>query len=205
MLQYTVVIGRKTNTAGTQVNIDSLEITLHKSEELDFGVLTIPATTRFENFQILDRVDITVTDGETTTVYDPFLIVGDEVTPVSKLGYYKHTITFIEDIHKFDKILSSSVFITQPLEGEKKTLLDVMSHIRDVVPFERSSVHAATRLFNVDDDIEDILYEGNFITLNKFLDNIEAPQFFFTSMNLREMINAVASYVNGIGRLKEVK
>jgi len=203
MLQYTVVIGRKTNTAGTQVNIDSLEITLHKSEELDFGVLTIPATTRFENFQILDRVDITVTDGETTTQYDPFLIVSDEVTPVSKLGYYKHTITFIEDIHKFDKILSSNVFITQPLEGERKTLLDVMNHIRDVVPFERASIHSATRLFEIDSDLADFLGGPINQGTGEREGGIDAPQFFFTGMNLREMINAVASYVNAIGRLEE--
>jgi len=191
MLDYTVVIGRNQNFAGSTVKINALEITLYKSEELDFGVLTIPATTRFENFQILDRVDITVTDGETTKVYDPFLVISDEVEPVSKLGYYKHTITFIEDIHKFDKILSSNIFITQPLEGERNTLLDVLNHIRDVVPFERASVHSATRLFEIDQELAD------------FLDDIDAPQFFFTGMNLREMINAVASYVNAIGRLEE--
>lgn len=191
MLDYTVVIGRKTNFQGEQVNINALEITLYKSEELDFGVFTIPATTRFENYQILDRVDITVTDGSTTKVYDPFLIISDEVEPVSKLGYYKHTITFIEDIHKFEKILSSNVFITQPLTGTKKNLLNVLEHIRDVVPFERASVHEATRLFEID------------LELSNFLETVEAPQFFFTSMNLREMINGVASYVNAIGRLEE--
>ena len=191
MLDYTVVIGRKTNFQGEQVNINALEITLYKSEELDFGVFTIPATTRFENYQILDRVDITVTDGSTTKEYDPFLIISDEVEPVSKLGYYKHTITFIEDIHKFEKILSSNVFITQPLTGTKKNLLNVLEHIRDVVPFERASVHEDSRLFEIDSELSD------------FLETIEAPQFFFTGMNLREMINGVASYVNAIGRLEE--
>ena len=191
MLKYDVVIGRTTNSLGTTVNVNALEITEYKSEELDFGVLTIPATTRFENFQILDRVDITVTDGSNTKVYDPFLVISDEVTPVSKQGFFKHTVTFIEDIHKFEKILSGNVFITQPLTGTKKTLLDVMNHIRDVVPFERASVHAATRLFNID------------ANLASFLDDIDAPQFFFTGMNLREMINAVASYVNAIGRMEE--
>jgi len=191
MLKYDVVIGKTTNNPGTAVDVNALEITLYKSEELDFGVFTIPATTRFENYQILDRVDITVTDGSTTEVYDPFLVISDEVEPVSKKGFYKHTVTFIEDIHKFEKILSSNVFITQPLVGEKKTLLDALNHIRDVVPFERASVHSATRLFDIDSN------------LATFLDNIEAPQFFFTGMSLREMINAVASYVNAIGRMEE--
>jgi len=191
MLKYDVVIGRTTNNPGTAVDVNALEITLYKSEELDFGVFTIPATTRFENYQILDRVDITVTDGSTTKVYDPFLVISDEVEPVSKKGFYKHTVTFIEDIHKFEKILSSNVFITQPLVGEKKTLLDALNHIRDVVPFERASVHSATRLFDIDSN------------LATYLDNIEAPQFFFTGMSLREMINGIASYVNAIGRMKE--
>jgi hypothetical protein len=191
MLKYDVVIGRTTNNPGTAVDVNALEITLYKSEELDFGVFTIPATTRFENYQILDRVDITVTDGSTTKVYDPFLVISDEVEPVSKKGFYKHTVTFIEDIHKFEKILSSNVFITQPLVGQKKTLLDALNHVRDVVPFERVSLHSATRLFNIDSDLE------------TFLGNIEAPQFFFTGMSLREMINAIASYVNAIGRMEE--
>ena len=191
MLKYDVVIGRTTNSSGTAVDVNALEITEYKSEELDFGVFTIPATTRFENFQILDRVDIEVTDGSNTKVYDPFLVISDEVTPVSKEGLFKHTVTFIEDIHKFEKILSGNVFITQPLTGTKKTLLDVMNHIRDVVPFERASVHSATRLFEIDSN------------LATFLDDIEAPQFFFTGMNLREMINAVASFVNAIGRMEE--
>jgi 2,3-bisphosphoglycerate-independent phosphoglycerate mutase len=146
MLKYDVVIGRTTNNPGTAVDVNALEITLYKSEELDFGVFTIPATTRFENYQILDRVDITVTDGSTTKVYDPFLVISDEVTPVSKKGLYRHTVTFIEDIHKFEKILSGNVFITQPLTGQKKTLLDVMNHIRDVVPFERASFHSANKI-----------------------------------------------------------
>jgi hypothetical protein len=191
MLKYDVVIGRTTNNPGTAVDVNALEITLYKSEELDFGVFTIPATTRFENYQILDRVDITVTDGSTTKVYDPFLVISDEVTPVSKKGFYQHTVTFIEDIHKFEKILSSNVFITQPLVGQKKTLLDALNHVRDVVPFERVSLHSATRLFNIDSDLE------------TFLGNIEAPQFFFTGMSLREMINAIASYVNAIGRMED--
>jgi hypothetical protein len=193
MLKYDVVIGKTTNNPGTAVDVNALEITLYKSEELDFGVFTIPATTRFENFQILDRVDITVTDGSNTKVYDPFLVISDEVSPVSKKGFYKHTVTFIEDIHKFEKILTSSIFITQPLVGTKKTLLDVMNHIRDVVPFERTSVHTATRLFDIDTN------------LAAFLDTIEAPQFFFGGMGLREMINAVASYVNAIGRMEDNK
>ena len=191
MLKYDVVIGRTTNNPGTAVDVNALEITLYKSEELDFGVFTIPATTRFENYQILDRVDITVTDGSTTKVYDPFLVISDEVSPVSKKGFYQHTVTFIEDIHKFEKILSSNVFITQPLVGQKKTLLDALNHIRDVVPFERVSLHPATRLFEIDSD------------LATFLGNIEAPQFFFTGMSLREMINAIASYVNAIGRMED--
>jgi hypothetical protein len=191
MLKYDVVIGRTTNNPGTTVDVNALEITFYKSEELDFGVFTIPATTRFENFQILDRVDITVTDGSNTEVYDPFLVISDEVTPVSKQGVFKHTVTFIEDIHKFEKILSSSVFFTQPLTGPKKTLLDALNHVRDVVPFERASVHAATRLFEVDG------------ALATFLDDIEAPQFFFNGTNLREMINTIASYVNAIGRMEE--
>jgi hypothetical protein len=190
MLKYDVVIGRTTNNPGTAVDVDALEITLYKSEELDFGVFTIPATARFENYQILDRVDITVTDGSITKVYDPFLVISDEVTPVSKKGLYKHTVTFIEDIHKFEKILSSNVFFTQPLDGPKKTLFDALNHIRDVVPFERASVHSDTRLFNIDSELE------------TFLRGIEAPQFFFTGMNLREMINAIASYVNAIGRME---
>jgi hypothetical protein len=191
MLKYDVVIGRTTNNPGTTVDVNALEITFYKSEELDFGVFTIPATTRFENFQILDRVDITVTDGSNTEVYDPFLVISDEVTPVSKQGVFKHTVTFIEDIHKFEKILSSSVFFTQPLTGPKKTLLDALNHVRDVVPFERASVHAATRLFEVDS------------ALATFLDDIEAPQFFFNGTNLREMINTIASYVNAIGHMEE--
>jgi hypothetical protein len=48
-----------------------------------------------------------------------------------------------------------------------------------------------TRLFEIDSD------------LATFLDDIEAPQFFFNGMNLREMINAVASYVNAIGRMED--
>ena len=140
MLKYTVTIGKTEQFSGIAVDIDALEITLNKAEELDFGVFTVPATTRFENYQILDRVDITVTDGITTKVYDPFVIIGDKVEPVSKAGYYKHTVTFIENIHKFEKVLSNGLYITQPIRGEKKTIyLDVLTHIRNVVPFERTS------------------------------------------------------------------
>lgn len=191
MFTYTVVIGKTEQSNGIAVDIDALEITLNKSEELDFGVFTVPATTRFENFQILDRVDITVTDGINTKEYDPFVIIGDKVEPVSKDGYFKHTVSFIENIHKFEKVLSSSLYITQPLVGEKKSLLDVLTHIRNVVPFERSSFLSATRLFNIDND------------LATYLDTIDAPQFFFNGGNLRNMLNGVSSFVNAIARLED--
>ena len=191
MLKYTVVIGKTQQSNGNAVDIDALEITLNKAEELDFGVFTIPATTRFENYQILDRVDITVTDGTNTTVYDPFVIIGDKVEPVSKEGYYKHTVTFIENIHKFEKILSSHIYITQPLQGEKKSLLDVLTHIRTVVPFERTSLLSSTRLFDIDTN------------LATYLDGIEAPQFFFNPSSLRDLLNGVSSFVNAIARLED--
>jgi len=177
MLKYTVVIGKTEQSNGIAVDIDALEITLNKAEELDFGVFTVPATTRFENYQILDRVDITVTDGSTTKVYDPFVIIGDKVEPVSKAGYYKHTVTFIENIHKFEKVLSNSLYITQPLQGDKKSLLDVLTHIRNVIPFERTSFLSSTRLFDIDSN------------LATYLDNIEAPQIFFNGGNLRDILN----------------
>ena len=191
LLKYTVVIGKTLQSQGIAIDIDALEITLNKSEELDFGVFTVPATTRFENFQILDRVDITVTDGVNTKVYDPFVIISDKVEPVSKLGYFKHTVTFIESIHKFEKILSSSLYITQPLVGEKKSLLDVLQHIRNVIPFERTSFLSSTRLFDIN------------TTLATYLDGIEAPQFFLNGGSLREMLNSISSYVNAIARLED--
>ena len=178
---------------GERVDVDALEVVLDKSEELDFGVMVIPSTVRFENYQILHEVIITADDGTNTKTFDPFVIISDKVEPVSRFGYYKHTITFIESIHKFEKILDSNVFIPQPKDGQTNSLLYVLNHIRDVVPFERESIHTSTRLFDINSDLEN------------YLATIDAPQFFFNGKTLREMLNDVSSYVNAIARLGDGK
>jgi len=177
---------------GEKVSVNALEITDNKGEELDFGVFHIPFSTVKENYQLGSTVKIFINDGTNTLEYDEMIIVSDIVTKISRItDIYSHTVTFIESIKQYEKILGANIAITQPIGGIKLSLLDVINKIRDKVPYERTSLFSSTRLFTVDDD------EAT------YLNSIDAPQFFFNRLSIREMLNSVGAYVNGIARMTD--
>ncbi len=105
-----------------------------------------------------------------------------------EIGVYHSFLVYDTDeeegeIHRYQKY-EFSVY-----KQKRYTLYDVIKRIRDIVPIEKSSIHEETRLFHIDEEMEERL------------DKIEAPQLFMTRLTAREAINNALKYVNAISRL----
>jgi hypothetical protein len=185
-ITYRAIIG---GGGGEELEFNALEIIEDKSEVLNFGTLTTLPSSKKDNFQIFERIKIINTDALGNPIlYDEMVIISDKVIKVSKTQeLYTHTITFLENITKFEKILATNLAFTQPLSGTRVSKIDVLNKIRDLVPLERLSLHADTRLFTLNFDLA--------------LMTEDAPQYFFRGLSLREILNEVASYDSGIAVL----
>ena len=177
-MAYTVTI----NTI--PVNIYNLSITQTIDQTLDFGFMEL-RNDRAESYNVGDYVRIVV-DGETLD----FMIEADVVQKLNT-DTYKHRVSLIELTKRLENFTDSRRKFTQPTDpSQKKSLYEVAELIRMTVPVEFEDFANITRLFRFSQNVIDRLSA------------VEAPEFQFENKNLREMMNDIFEFANGIPRLK---
>lgn len=177
-MAYTVTI----NTI--PVNIYNLSITQTIDQTLDFGFMEL-RNDKAESYNVGDYVRIVV-DGETLD----FMIEADVVQKLNT-DTYKHRVSLIELTKRLENYTDSRRKFTQPTDpAQKKNLYQVAELIRMTVPVEFEDFANVTRLFRFSQNVIDRLSV------------IEAPEFQFENKNLREMMNDIFEFANGIPRLK---
>ena len=179
-MAYTVLINKQ------PVTIFNLSITETIDQTLDYGVMELRSD-KAESYNVGDYVKITF-DGKD---YD-FIIEADVVMRMNE-DVYRHRISLIELTKRLENYTDTRRKFTQPSDPqEKKTLYDIAELLRLTIPIETEDSLNLTRLFN---------FSQNVITR---LSAVEAPEFQFENKNLREMLNDVFEFANGIPRLKIV-
>jgi len=177
-MAYTVTI----NTI--PVNIYNLSITQTIDQSLDFGFMEL-RNNKAESYNVGDYVRIVV-DGETLD----FMIEADVVQKLNTKTY-KHRISLIELTKRLENYTDGRRKFTQPTDpNNKKSLYEVAEIIRMTVPVEFQDFANVTRLFRFSQNVIDRLSA------------IEAPEFQFENKNLKEMMNDIFEFANGIPRLK---
>jgi hypothetical protein len=73
------------------------------------------------------------------------------------------------------------------------TLYDVIQRVQAVAPIESKFYHEQTRLFDLDENLE-----------NRFK-QIEMPQLFIQKQSVRQTLNTIFKYINAISRLRHVE
>jgi hypothetical protein len=177
-MAYTVTI----NTV--PVDIYNLSITETIDQTLDYGVMEL-RNDKADSYNVGDYVRI-INDGKTLD----FIIEADVVMRMNKTTY-KHRISLIELTKRLENFTDSRRKFTQPSDpAQRKSLYDVAELIRMTVPLEFEDYADITRLFEFSDNVREKL------------EDIEAPEFQFENKNLREMMNDIFEFANGIPRLK---
>lgn len=188
MFSYTITIYE--STGSSVLKIDSLSETLKIDEALDSAVLTIPRSTRKENYGRFAPLHIVVSDG--TNSIDRWYVTYETRSELESFGStprYTHTLALIEPTKLLEKYIVGSLTFTQPLGGSRYSLKDVVNRILNVTPMVRYSILSSSRVLTLD------------TTLGNFLDNIEAPQLYLDKKNMREAFIETFKYVNAIPRL----
>jgi hypothetical protein len=182
-MQYTIAI------AGNNVSASQLNMVLTIDKTLDYGSFAVRNQVA-EPYAVGDMVDIDITDGVDTKSYH-FIISADDVTQLPN-GYYLHTINIIELTKRLEWHTESIRTFTQRLEGDKLSLLDVVTALQFTAPIEKVSNLANTRIFALDNDLRPILA------------NIESPDFQFNNKNLKEILMEVFDFIDAIPRLVKI-
>ena len=160
------------------------------NEELDIGSMTIMFNERSEPYNMLDTIRILV---DSVLIYS-MRIGGDTVSLESKNPLlYSHTLSLVEHTKVLERVIISGKTFTQPtdISETQLTLWDLIETLRLVYPFETNDNILDTRKFEID------------ATQVTYLKSIIAPEFTFKDVTLREALNQVASYVDGVVRLDE--
>jgi hypothetical protein len=191
-MQYAITIsGRQTGIGAytESVSASQLNMVLTIDKTLDYGSFVV-RNNRPEPYEVGDMVDIDITDGTDTNSYH-FIVSADDVTQLPN-GKYIHAINIIELTKILEWQTDSSRSFTQPLTGNRLTLLDVVVRLQATLPLEPLEDIETTRVFALDN------------ALRPRLAGIEAPEFQFTNRNLKEMLFEVFDFVGAIPRLTKV-
>lgn len=196
-MSYTIKILSRNITTPSQ--IDSTDVSANVitgmsffeklDETLDSGSMTIRGVDRFQPYDLYDTVEVS----EGATVRFSMRIAGDSVRLISKSPKkYEHTLTLIEHTKILERYLVSAKTFTQPTDGTVEyTLYDSIDILRKVIPISEGTQVSVTRIFEMP--------TGSLAT---FLNGIESPEFTFKDITLREALNQVLGYVEGIPRLE---
>jgi len=189
MLNYSIKIYER--NAITTVKIDSLAETLKLDESLDSGVLTIPRATKSTAFKRFSKVEISITDDDSYNETRFYLIYTTKVQLDSKGSYktYTHTLGLIEPIKWLEKFQVGSLAFRQPLNDNKKTLLNYVERVLRLTPFVSREKIPNTRILKIDNSFSDVLR------------NEIAPQMTMEKKNLREVLIEIFKVVNAIPRM----
>lgn len=188
MFSYTITIYE--STGSSVLKIDSLSETLKIDEALDSAVLTIPRSTRKENYGRFAPLHIVVSDG--TNSVDRWYVTYQTRSELESFGStprYTHTLALIEPTKLLEKYIAGTLTFTQPLGGTQKTMKDVLDRIITLTPFVKYSEVSNTRVLTLDS------------TFGTYMARVKAPQIYLDKKNLREALIESLKYVNAIPRL----
>ena len=159
------------------------------NEELDIGSMELKFLNKSTPYGMFDTIRISIGG---SLVYS-MRIGGDSVSLASKKPLlYNHSLSLVEHTKILERVIISGKTFTQPTDGSTQlTLFDVIDTLRLVYPLETTGKIATTRLFTIP------------FTLETYLKTIISPEFTFKDITLREGINQVLDYVDGIARLNE--
>lgn len=188
MFSYTITIYE--STGSSVLKIDGLSETLKIDEALDSAVLTIPRSTRKENYRRFAPLHIVVSDG--TNSIDRWYVTYQTKSELESFGAtprYTHTLSLLEPTKLLDKYISGTLTFTQPLGGVQKTMKQVLDRILYLTPFVKFTNLTSTRILSIDS------------TFGTYMTRIKAPQIYLDKKNLREALMESLKYVNAIPRL----
>jgi hypothetical protein len=182
-MQYTIAI------AGTSVSASQLNMVLTIDKTLDYGSFAVRNQVA-EPYAVGDMVDIDITDGTTTKSYH-FIVSADDVTQLPN-NYYLHTINIIELTKILERQTESTRTFTQRIDGDRLSLLDVVTALQFTAPIEKVTNLGNTRLFALDTN------------LIPRLAAIDSPDFQFNNKNLKEILMEVFDFIDAIPRLTRI-
>ena len=157
--------------------------------ELDEAFVVLGHTKRKDPYNMFSIIDIF----QDNTLIFSGRISQDNVELSSFAdGIYNHRITLTEHTKLLEKFIITGKSFTQPLpetDESPYTLLDVIQILQKTTPLEVVGLEDFVQPFKIPQETEDLL------------DGIISPEFNFKDVNLREALNEVFFYLNGIARV----
>lgn len=157
--------------------------------ELDEAFLVLGHTNRANPYEMFSVVDIF----ENNTLLFSGRVSQDNVELSSFYDeIYNHRITLIEHTKLLEKFIITGKSFTQPLpetDESPYTLLDVVEILQKTTPLELVGLEDFIQPFKIPQETENLL------------DGVISPEFNFKDINLREALNEVFFYLNGIARV----
>lgn len=186
--------------AKAERTINGNSLTGKFDEQLDVGFIEIPYSSLEEEYPRFTKVKIALFQTNNNTKVFEYITSGDSVTVESKKRnnslLYRHNIALMEVTKLLEKTISKEMTFTQPTDTTDindagvYSLADVVDIILSTNPSEIESNLNTTRIATLSS------------TSRTLLENILSPEFYFNnSLTLREVLNEVFKYVNGVCRL----
>lgn len=185
---------------------------------LDGNLVTIE-TEIIERFNIdneLDTKELIIKDSTLLEPYDTGLlveIIEDSVNEKYIIGQdkpvlsgrdpdtYNHRITLIEYYKDIERKTIASLQFTQPINGTKYTLLDVLDRTLKLYRLEEVSNLGANRVYDIEGigirDVNDNYVVGNLSGFALDLYNRKAPNIEFETPTIREIFDYVGELMDG--------
>lgn len=156
-------------------------------ESLDIGTLTINDTDISEPFNMFDIIVFYIDDIEKFS----FRIASDSVVSTTKDNtLFSHTITLVEHTKLLERYFITGKTFTQPKNGTRYTLYDVVNILRLTNPLELNLRIDENRPYVIPNETIGLLL------------NIRSPEFTFKDITLREALDSVLNYIDGISRIE---
>ena len=184
--QTTGVVSRTDITTSITTGFSLIE---KLDNSLDVGTITIWGDTQFNPYDMFDWIEV---EQEGTLVISQ-RVSGDSVKLISKNPLlYEHTLSLVEHTKILERYQVSGKTFTQPTDGTTRYYLyDVFEDLINSYPMETTTNLSTTRVCVLPTS-------GNLYDL---LTTEESPEFTFKDLTLRECLNQVSDYVDGIVRL----
>jgi hypothetical protein len=157
--------------------------------ELDSATLIAPYTSREQPYKPFTQVKFYFKDVVQPLVY---YVSDDSVSRLSSASpYFQHSLVLIEPTKILERFKCVDMTFTQPIDSlfTPYTLLDVVNRIHYNNPSRRPN--DTERYWDVVD-----------AEISNLLASIQAPQFQFRSMTIREALDRTFQYINAVTRLK---
>ena len=179
----------QTPTNVTDYVVNGFSVLQKLDESLDVGSITLRGLTNGEPYGMFDVIQIKIDGTEFTTLR----IGGDNVRLISKNPLrYEHILSLVEHTKLLELYQISGKTFTQPIDGTIRYYIDdVIGDLRATTPIELTNLFTSTRLF-------DLPTSGDLYDL---ITTTPSPEFTFKDVTLREALDEVASFLNGISRL----